>query len=58
MMRSKSILLQAGWKKIAYDKLIQMLVGQITQPEKFFIMGGTYRIPQARDVGLSPQIRQ
>lgn len=30
-----------------YDKLIQMLVGQITRPDLFCIMGGTWRIPVA-----------
>ena len=46
--KSQIFVTTAGWKNtFAYDKLIQMLVGQITQPEKFFIMGGTYRIPQA-----------
>ena len=46
--KSQIFVTTAGWKaSFAYDKLIQMLVGQITQPEKFFIMGGTYRIPQA-----------
>lgn len=46
--KSQIFVTTAGWKNtFAYDKLIQMLVGMITQPEKFFIMGGTYRIPQA-----------
>ena len=36
----------AGWKNtFAYDKLIQVLVWMITQPEKAIIMGGTWRIP-------------
>jgi len=36
----------AGWKgTFAYDKLIFTLVGMITQPDKYFIMGGTWRIP-------------
>ena len=36
----------AGWKNtFAYDKLIQLLVWMITQPEKAIIMGGTWRIP-------------
>ena len=36
----------AGWKNTyPYEKLIQLLVWQIVQPEKSFIMGGTYRIP-------------
>lgn len=44
--KSQIFVTTAGWKNtFAYDKLIQMLVGQITQPEKFCIMGGTWRIP-------------
>ena len=36
----------AGWKNtFSYDKLIQLLVWMITEPEKAFIMGGTWRIP-------------
>lgn len=36
----------AGWKgTFAYDKLIQFLVWMVTEPDKAFIMGGTYRIP-------------
>ena len=28
-----------------YDKLIQLLVWMVTEPEKAFIMGGTWRVP-------------
>ena len=36
----------AGWKNtFAYDKLIQILVNEIIQPDKAMIMGGTWRIP-------------
>ena len=36
----------AGWKNtFAYDKLIQLLIGQVVQPEKYFVMGGTWKIP-------------
>ena len=46
--KSQIFVTTAGWKStFAYDKLIQMLVGEITQPEKFCIMGGTWRIPVA-----------
>ena len=46
--KSQIFVTTAGWKNtFAYDKLIQMLVGEITQPEKFCIMGGTWRIPVA-----------
>lgn len=44
--KSQIFVTTAGWKNtFAYDKLIQMLVGEITQPDKFCIMGGTWRIP-------------
>lgn len=46
--KSQIFVTTAGWKNtFAYNKLIQMLVGQITQPDKYFIMGGTYRVPVA-----------
>ena len=36
----------AGYKgTFPYEKLIQVLVQMITQPDKAFIMGGTYRVP-------------
>lgn len=36
----------AGWKNtFCYDKLIQILVWSISQPEKAIILGGTWRIP-------------
>lgn len=38
----------AGYKgEFAYDKLIQLLIRMVLQPEKAFVMGGTYRIPAA-----------
>ena len=44
--KSQIFVTTAGWKNtFAYDKLIQLLVLQITQPEKAMIMGGTWRIP-------------
>ena len=44
--KSQIFVTTAGWKNtFAYDKLIQMLVGQITRPDLFCIMGGTWRIP-------------
>ena len=46
--KSQIFVTTAGWKNtFAYDKLIQMLVGQITRPDLFCIMGGTWRIPVA-----------
>ena len=44
--KSQIFVTTAGWKgTFAYDKLIQFLVWMITEPEKAFIMGGTWRIP-------------
>ena len=44
--KSQIYITTAGWKgTFAYDKLIQMLVWMITEPDKAFIMGGTWRIP-------------
>ena len=44
--KTQIIVTTAGWKgTFAYDKLIQFLVWMITEPEKAFIMGGTWRIP-------------
>lgn len=44
--KSQIYVTTAGWKNtFAYDKLIQILVNEIIQPEKAMIMGGTWRIP-------------
>lgn len=44
--KSQIYVTTAGWKNTyPYEKLIQLLVWQIVQPEKSFILGGTYRIP-------------
>ena len=44
--KSQIYVTTAGWKNTyAYDKLIQLLVWQIVNPEKSMILGGTYRIP-------------
>ena len=44
--KSQIYVTTAGWKNtFAYDKLIQVLVNQIVQPDKAMIMGGTWRIP-------------
>ena len=44
--KSQIYVTTAGWKgTFAYDKLIQLLVWMITEPEKAFVMGGTWRIP-------------
>lgn len=35
----------AGWKnEFPYDKLIQILVGSVVEPDKYFVMGGTWRV--------------
>lgn len=44
--KSQLYITTAGFKNsFAYDKLIQLLIWQIVQPEKSIIMGGTWRIP-------------
>ena len=44
--KSQIYVTTAGWKNTyAYDKLIQLLVWQIVNPEKSMILGGTYRVP-------------
>lgn len=49
--KSQIFITTAGEKNsYPYDKLIQVLVQMVIQPDKAFIMGGTYRIPVS--VGL------
>ena len=44
--KSQIFVTTAGWKgTFAYDKLIQLLVWMVTEPQKAYIMGGTWRIP-------------
>lgn len=44
--KSQLYITTAGWKNtFAYDKLMTLLVQQIIDPDKAFIMGGTWRIP-------------
>ena len=44
--KSQIYVTTAGWKNTyPYQKLIQLLVWQIVQPDKSFVLGGTYRIP-------------
>lgn len=44
--KSQLYITTAGWKNTyPYDKLIQLLVQEIVQPEKAMIMGGTWRVP-------------
>lgn len=52
--QSQIYITTAGYKgTFSYDKLIRTLVQMITEPEKAFIMGGTYRIPVL--MGLQPK---
>lgn len=44
--KSQLYITTAGYKDtFSYDKLIQLLVTMITEPEKAYILGGTYRVP-------------
>ena len=52
--QSQIYITTAGYKNtFSYDKLIQLLVRMIIEPDKAFIMGGTYRIPVL--LGLQPK---
>ena len=52
--QSQVYITTAGYKNsFSYDKLIQLLVRMVIEPEKAFIMGGTYRIPIL--LGLQPR---
>lgn len=44
--KSQIYVTTAGWKgSFAYNKLIQLLVWMLTEPEKTIVLGGTWRIP-------------
>ena len=44
--QSQIYITTAGYKgTFSYEKLIQTLVQMITEPDKAFVMGGTYRVP-------------
>jgi len=44
--KSQIYITTAGWKNtFAYDKLIEMLVQSIINPDETMIMGGTYETP-------------
>lgn len=46
--KSQIFITTAGYKgTFAYSKLIQFLIWMVLQPEKAFIMGGTYKVPVA-----------
>jgi hypothetical protein len=52
--QSQIYITTAGYKNtFSYDKLIQLLVRMVAEPEKSFIMGGTWRIPVL--LGLQPK---
>lgn len=52
--QSQLYITTAGYKNTySYDKLIQTLVQMLTEPDKAFVMGGTWRIPVA--IGLQPK---
>ena len=44
--KSQLYITTAGYKgTFSYDKLIQFLIWMVSEPEKSFVMGGTWRIP-------------
>lgn len=52
--QSQLYITTAGYKNTySYDKLIQTLVQMLIEPDKAFVMGGTWRIPVA--IGLQPK---
>ena len=52
--QSQLYITTAGYKNtFSYDKLVQLLVRMIMEPDKAFIMGGTWRIPVV--CGLQPK---
>ena len=44
--KSQIYVTTAGWKNsFAYEKLIQILIQQITEPGSAIVLGGTWRVP-------------
>ena len=44
--KSQIYVTTAGYKAtFAYDKLIQVLIRMVLEPEKAIVMGGTWRVP-------------
>nr|DAR80251.1 MAG TPA: terminase large subunit [Caudoviricetes sp.] len=44
--KSQIYVTTAGWKNtFPYNKLIQLLIRMVLDPEKAIVMGGTWRIP-------------
>lgn len=44
--KSQIYVTTAGWKNtFAYEKLIQLTIQEITEPEQAVVMGGTWRVP-------------
>lgn len=52
--KSQIYVTTAGWKNsFSYDKLIQILIQQIINPDEAIVLGGTWRIPVME--GLQPK---
>lgn len=52
--RSQIYITTAGWKNsFAYQKLIELLIQMVTDPNEAFVMGGTWRVPVME--GLQPK---
>lgn len=52
--RSQIYITTAGWKNsFAYEKLLELLIQMVTEPEEAFVMGGTWRVPVME--GLQPK---
>ena len=44
--KSQVYITTAGWKNsFAFDKLIQLLIQSIIEPDEAIVLGGTYRVP-------------
>ena len=59
--KSQIYITTAGWKNsFAYQKLIQLLINSIIEPDEYMIMGGTYQTPVASgllDKGFVDQLK-
>ena len=44
--KSQIYVTTAGWKSsFAYEKLIELVIKMVTEPEEAFVLGGTWRVP-------------
>lgn len=44
--KSQIYVTTAGWKSsFAYEKLIELVIKMVTEPDEAFVMGGTWRVP-------------